>query len=125
MRPIDSLDDLRKAKRAVRFERSLTRQALKEHLGFLQRETGRTLFKKVVIPSGLGLLTSLGIKQLLKPKDLQETQDKEMIVDNEPEERTAKWLNYLKIFLSILKIYQGLVNKHKPVEIREEQMNQA
>ena len=109
MRKIETLDDLRSVRKDLALRQKVTREELKSKLGYIQSDAGGFMLKKMILPVGLGLVASLVIKHLVAPKTSVRGHRKEQLLSflDNVQANQENWMAYAKIFLSVLKLFQG------------------
>lgn len=128
MRPIHSLEDLRKAKKELALKREISRQEFGKQVDVIKEDAGTLLLKKVVLPLGAGLLAAFAIKYFFGSKKTDVSQST-VVSDSETRESPAEpsrssWLDYFSILLSLIKIIQQVVAgiKNKAAEPAEDEI---
>lgn len=113
MRSIHSLEDLRQAKRELASRKEITKKEFGHHINAFRDDASSYVIKKVLLPLGIGAISALAIKFFFfsdnkKRKDEVEAgeQNAEATQTVKQDVEKNKWLSYLNVVLSFLKIYQ-------------------
>lgn len=113
MRPIHSLEDLRKAKQEVALQREITKRAFSKQLGVMKHDAGVYVLKKVVLPLGIGVVAAFGLKYFFgrknEPDREAQRKNQEEVKELHTGQSRNSWLSYFSILLSLFfKIYQQI-----------------
>lgn len=118
---IQSLNELRQAKRELAIKRKLTRQAFGKQLKVVRHDVKSVLIKKVLLPVGIGVIGGFAIKYFFASKNDKQEREKAEKQQIKESDSSTSWFSILSIIVNALRIFQGMMHDRAEKEQREQE----